>query len=217
MPIDKRYIFNKTMFYLKKESKFFTSSDVSMIIGVDAFRRIAENIDYPKSNFSTFIASGVWTVTMPSDFLKVDQNKDVVFQNATNTYKVEPKYQKDIGRHIILQPPGSQIPQNYFMEDHTTVGLYPPSTSGIIVVPYVSIPTSLSTDTDTNQLTETCYMAAVYWTVSECMLKDDDAKDDSKFTKFYTLYEKETLRLRKRFGEMYEINYDLSPHEDYLQ
>jgi hypothetical protein len=213
MAIDKAYIFRKTMFYLKKESKFYTSSDVSMIIGVDAFRRIAENIDFPKSNYSSFIASGVWTVTMPTDFLKIDQNKDVVFSDYSTTYLLKPKYQKDIGRHILLRPPASCVPQNYFMEDQVTVGIYPPSTSGLVVIPYVKVPTSLSSDSDTNELTDNCYMAAVYWTVSECLTK---AEDDRAPT-FELRFDKECMRLRKRFQEAMEINYDISPDEDYLQ
>lgn len=212
MAIDKKFIFSKTMFHLKKESKFYTSSDVGLIIGVEAFKRIAEEIDFPKSNYSTFVASGVWTVTMPNDFVKVDQNKDLVFRDYSTTYRLKPKYQKDIGRHVIIKPESSAVPQYYFMEDQTTLGIFPPSTSGLVVVPYVKTPISLSSDADTNELTDNCYMAAIYWTCSECMLKDNDPK----FDKYYAMYEKEVLRLKKRYGEMHEINYDVSPDEEYL-
>jgi len=211
MTINRGYIFNKVSFLIKKEMKFFTSSDVQTIIGVDSFRRIAEDIEYPKSNYSSVVNSGVWTVPMPDDFIKVDKAKDIVFSDSTGIRKITPKDQRNIGRDQVLSAtPGS--PENYFMEDQVTVGLYPPSTSGIIIVPYVNVPTSLSSDSDTNQLTERCYMASVYWTVAECMLKDSD----EKYGVYMQKYDKEIQRLRADYGDAFEEDKDFAPNTSYL-
>ena len=212
MPINRGYIFNKVSFLLKKEMKFFTSSDVQITIGIDSFRRIAEDIEYPKSNYSGVVTSGVWIVPMPADFIKVDRAKDIVFADSTGIRKIRPQDQRNIGRDQVLSAtPGS--PENYFMEDQVTIGLYPPSTSGIIIVPYVSLPTSLSGDADANELTERCYMASVYWTVAECMLKDSD----EKYAIYMTKYDKEIQRLRSNYGDMFDENKDFQPDQGYLQ
>lgn len=210
MGIDRQYIFNKVAFFLKKENKFFTSAELHMAIGVDVFRRIAEEIDYPKTELSTYIASGVWKLSTPVDFLKIDQNREVTYQDDSNTYVLDPKTQKKIGRHNILNAdPGT--PENYFMETESQIGIYPPGTSGSIIVPYVKIPTSLSTDAASNEIINQTYMAATYWTVGECMLKDNDPR----FTTYQQLYNNEILRLRKRFGEMFEEVKDIEPDENY--
>jgi len=213
MPIDRRYIFNKVNFLLKQENKFFTSSEIHMLIGVDSFRRIAEDINYPKTNFSSYVASGVWSVSSPSDFIKVDATSEVTFQDSSDTYKLDPEIKTNIGRaNILTATPGT--PSNYFMESESKIGIYPPSTSGCIVVPYVSHPTSLSSDTDTNELTEQAYMAAAYWTVHECFLKDNDEKRAGKYE---IKYLGEIKRLNKRFGDLYEVPHDIQPDEDYTQ
>jgi hypothetical protein len=212
MTVTRSHIFNRVSFYLKNEHKFFTSSEIQTIIGVDAFRRIAEDLDWPKTNYSAYVASGAWTVTMPAGFLKVDQNSQVVYKDATGTNELTPRRQTNIGRDTIMTAtPGT--PVNYFMEKESVLGLYPPSTSGLIVVPYVSVPTSLSSDSDTNELTEQCYMAAVYWTVAMCFDKDADARAD----KFLLRYEAEIQRLRKRYEESFEVDRDLAPSEDYVR
>ena len=211
MSINRQYIFNKVVTLLKRETKFFTSSDVHMLIGVDAQMRIAEDIEYPKSNFSSNVVSGTWTVDMPSDFVKVDDGKDVIFKGDSYS-KLGPRSQKLIGRDQILSAAPS-VPQYYFMEDETTVGLYPPAVSGTVVVPYVKYPTSLSTDAATNELTQKCYMASVYWVMSECMLKDNDAR----YQVYSGLYDKEIQRLRGKFGDMFEENFDISPAPEYLR
>lgn len=211
MAVTRLEIFNKVVTLLKKETKFFTSSELHSLIGVDSFRRIAEDIEYPKSNFSSVAVSGVWTIDMPDDFIKIDDSKDIVFNNGSIT-KVEPKDQKTIGRDQILSAaPG--VPANYFMEDETTVGVYPPPISGTFVVPYVKYPTSLSTDAGTNELTRKCYMASVYWVVTECMLKDNDAR----YQVYSGLYDKETQRLRGLYNGMFEEHKDIYPASEYLR
>jgi len=212
MAIDRKYIFDKANFFLKKENKFFTSSELHLAIGVDAFRRVSQDLEFPKSNYSSVLASGVYTLAMPSDFVKVDKTKDVVFTDSSRTRNLPPRDQRRIGRdQILTATPGN--PTNYFMEDQTTIGVYPPSTSGIIVVPYVQQATSLSSDSATNQLTDKAYMAATYWVVAECMLKDNDARFDT----YAKLYTGEILRLRKELGELYEETKDFYPDAEYTR
>ena len=98
------------------------------------------------------------------------------------------------------------------MINQTTMGIYPPSTSGTVVIPYVHAPTSLSSDPDTNELTENCYMAAAYFTVGECMLKDNDQR-----ASFYTtLYEREIRKLKHLYGGLFDEDEAIEPHESYL-
>ena len=211
MAIDRAHIFNKVMFFLKKESAFFTSSEVHMAIGVDAPRQVARDLNFPKTDYSGAVSSGVWQVTMPSNFLKLDSNAKPTFKDSTTIRDLAPKSQTNIGRANILNAtPGT--PQNYFMKSETVMGLYPPSTSGTIVVPYVKAPTSLSSDTDTNALTENAYMAMAYYVVGECMLKDGDTRTSD----YYALYEREVKRLKRQYGELFEEDIDMMPDEDYL-
>jgi hypothetical protein len=205
-------VFNRVNFFLKKENKFWTSGEIITFIGEDAFRRIAEDIDYPKANYSSYLASGEWKVTVPGDFIKIDQHKNVVYNDGSDTIQLSPKKQTSIGRDEILTAvPGT--PENYFMETESTIGIYPPSISGVIVIPYVKVPSTLSAATDTNELTDNCYQAAVYWTVWQCMLKDSDPRA----VNYENLYNGETFRLRKRYGEMYEEESNLEPHHDYVK
>ena len=211
MAIDRAHIFNKVMFFLKRESKFFTSTEVHMAIGVDAPRQVARDLNFPKTDYSGSVASGVWQVTMPSDFLKLDSNAKPTFEDSSSIMDLTPKSQTNIGRaNIMSATPGT--PQNFFMKTETVMGLYPPSTSGTIVVPYVKVPTSLSSDTDTNALTDNCYMAMAYYVVGECMLKDGDARAQS----YYSLYENTISRLKRQYGELFEEDIDMAPSEDYL-
>ena len=99
------------------------------------------------------------------------------------------------------------------MEDETTVGLYPPAISGVAVIPYVKYPTSLSTDAATNELTSKCYMASVYWAMSECMLKDND----QRYQVYSSLYDKEIQRLRGKFGDAFEEDHNIFPAIEYLR
>ena len=210
--MDRLGIFNRVVTLLKNETKFFTSSELHTWIGVDSFREIAERVHYPKSNYSCPLASGVWTVSVSSDFLKIDETKDLTFKDSTMIHKITHKNQKKIGRDQILSATPS-TPANYFMENESTIGVYPPSTSGTLVIPYVKEPTSLSSDTDTNQLTKKCYMASVYWTMAQCMLKDSD----SKFQFYMGLYDKETQKLESSYDGMFEEESSVSPNSNYLR
>lgn len=208
---DREYIFNKVTFFLKKETKFFTSSELHMMIGVDAQRRIAEDINYPKTNYSGYVASGAWRISSPSDFIKVDENNEVTYEDNSTIGVLNPERLKSIGRANILDAtPGT--PQNYFMESESLIGIYPPSTSGCIVIPYVKMPTSLSSDSDTNEITSETYMAATYWVVAECFAKDNDPRANTYDAK----YQIEIARLSKRFGEKFEVEYNIEPDPDYL-
>jgi len=97
------------------------------------------------------------------------------------------------------------------MESESVIGVYPPSISGCIVIPYIKVPQTLAVDTDTNELTEKCYQAAVYWTVWQCMLTDSDERSAI----YENLYNGEISRLKRRYGEMFEEDSDLVPHESY--
>ena len=197
---------------MKNETKFFTPSELHSIIGVDSFRRIAEDIEFPRTVASSIVGSGVWKVSTPVDFIKVDRSKDMVFKDSVGTRILKQKDQKIIGRDQILTAPPS-VPENYFMETQTTVGIYPPSTSGVINIPYINFPTSLSSDTTTNELTEKCYMAAVYWTVAECMLRDSD----EKYIIYIGRYDKEVQRLRGIYNDLFEESKDMRPSEEYTR
>jgi hypothetical protein len=210
--IDLEYIFNKTVVLLKKETKFFTSSELHLTIGVDSFRRIASDLEYPKSNYSSVVLSGTWAVLVPSDFIRVDKTNDLVFKDSEGIHKLTSRTRKAIGRDEILSAAPS-VPSNYFMEDQKTIGIYPPSTSGTIVVPYVQRPTSLSSDSDTNELTEKCYMASVYFTLAQCMMKDND----QRLTLYEVKYKEEIKRLRGEYDEMMEEEEFLSPSTEYLR
>ena len=58
MAIDRKHIFDKAMFFLKKESAFFTSSEVHMAIGVDAPRQVARDLNFPKTDYSGAVGEG---------------------------------------------------------------------------------------------------------------------------------------------------------------
>ena len=212
MNINRDFMFDKVNFFLKKENKFFTSSEVMNIIALEAPRRVAEDINFPKSNLSAVLVSGAWTVNLSSDFIKIDPDKDVTFKYSGGTIKLKPKLQKDIGRDTILTADPS-TPEYFFPEDEDTIGVYPPSSSGILVIPFVKEPTSLSSTNASNELTQNCYMAMIYWTVGDCMLKDGDSE---KYETYIKLYDAEIIRLRRRFGEMYDEQHDVIPHEDYI-
>lgn len=210
MAITFRHIIDKTMFYLRKEAKFFSSSEVYSIIQNDAFRRVAEDIDYPRTSYSAVLSSGEYIVSAPSDFIKFDQNWEPTFEDSASTRDLKPS--TDISRSTILTAtPGT--PSSYGEWSEKQIFIHPPSTSGTIVIPYVKQPTVLSSDTDTNELTEDCYMAAIYWTVKDCMDKDNDAR----FQVWEARYNAETQRLRKRFNEKFEVSYNIAPERDYLR
>ena len=213
MAIDRLKIFNKVNFFLREENSFFTSNEIHQTIGVDAQRRISEDIDFPKTNVSIFMTSGVYTVSMSSNFIKVDATSNPTFEDKNGIIDLEDARKTNIGRANILKATATATPSQYFMENESTVGIFGRSTSGCIVVPYVKAATSLSSDTDTNEITENTYMAAVYWTLSEMFGKDND---QDRAAKYVTLYDKEINRLEGRYGEMYEIDKDLSPDVRYL-
>ncbi len=213
MTITRIDIFNKVNFYLKRENKFFSSTDINTVINRDAFRRIAEDINYPRTSYSTYLTSGQYIVSTPIDFIKVDQNSKLTYQYTSNTVTTgEARELRDIGiQNVLTATPG--IPENYFMEDEFGIGLYPPSTSGILVIPYVNRPSALSSDADTNELTERCYMAAVFWTTSDLLSADSDERSAI----YMQMYNNEITRLKKQYNEMYEISRDLYPHESYTR
>jgi hypothetical protein len=83
MPITRLDIFNNVNFFLKKENKFFTSSDVLTIINRDAFRRIAEDVMYPRASYSGALTSGAYLISTPADFIKIANNANITFKDAT--------------------------------------------------------------------------------------------------------------------------------------
>ncbi|HEY6022211.1 MAG TPA: hypothetical protein VIY48_20790 [Candidatus Paceibacterota bacterium] len=213
MTVTYRDIWDKVSFYTKSEHKFFTSAEINSIITEDAFNRIAEEVGYPKANYSSYLTSGEWSVSSPSDFIKVDQDSQVTYKDATNTAVLTPTEQFAIGRdNILTATPGT--PEHYFLESDTKIGIYPPSTSGCVVIPYVKRPTVMSSgDISTNELTERCYMAAVYWTVSELLIKDSD----ERASLFLDKYNAEIERLKSQYNMMLEIRRDMKPHKSYIQ
>jgi hypothetical protein len=205
-------IFNKVSWFLKKENKFFSSSDVLTIINRDAFRQIAKEVMYPRTTYSGYLTSGSYNISTPVDFIKVDSNANVVFQDGAGTRDLYPKDKHEIGlAEIYTATPG--VPGQYYMENESKIGIYPPCTSGNFVIPYVKRPTDLSSDSDTNELTERCYMAAVYWTVGECMLTDSD----ERFQGFRQLYDKEIRDLKDQYRRMLEIPKDIRPNRRYTR
>lgn len=212
MAITFKYMFDKSMFFLKNESKFFTSADVKNMLAIDSFKRISEEIGYPKGTHTVYLTSGSWIVSAPIDFIKVDVNSDVTYYNGSSITKVKPKEQSEIGRAEILGANPS-IPTNYFLESETKIGFYPPSTSGQVLIPYVKHPTIMSSDTDTNELSERCYMAAIYWTVSECLMRDKDERASG----FREMYHNEVNRLKTQYNMMLDIKKHMYPHRDYLR
>lgn len=212
MAINRQYIFNKVAILLKNETRFFTSAEIHSIIGVDSFRRIASDIQFPKTNYSSAMVSGAYTVSMPSNFVKVDKESDITFEDSTGIRKLTPKTKKVLGRDQILSATPSS-PENYFMENQSSLGIYPPCTSGTIVVPYVNRPTSLSSDTDTNELTEEGYMASVYYTLLECMEKDND----QRYALYEGKYQQEIRRLRGIYDERFDVDEALVPDNEYIR
>ena len=194
MSFDRKHIFDKVNMFLRQENAFFTSSEILQVIGVDAQRRISEDISFPKTNVSIYMASGAFTTSMSSNFIKVDEGSDVVFEDNNGIVDLDDARKTNIGRANILNATATTTPTHYFMENETTIGIYGRSTSGCIVVPYVKAATSLSSDTATNEITDNTYMASVYWTLSEMFGKDND-QDRSR--KYIILYDKEINRLNR--------------------
>lgn len=212
MAINLEYIYDKAMFYLKEESKFFTSSEVKSIIALDAFNRIAEEIGFPKGNHVAILTSGSWIVSSPIDFIKIDTNIQATYYDGTTITNLAPKEQWEIGRAEVLNAAPSR-PQYYFLESESKIGIYPPSTSGEVIIPYVKKPTSLSSDSSINELTDKCYMAAVYWTVAECFSKDEDPRAEKYDTKYWN----EISRLKSQYNMMFDIRRDIKPHQNYIR
>ena len=213
MSITRLDIWNEINFQLKKENKFFTSSDIHRTINQVANRRVAEDVSYPRTSFSTYVTSGQYLISAPGDFIKVDQNSWVTYESTSgNVTKLKPRELRDIGTdNVLTATPGT--PGNYFMQNEATFGVYPPSTSGCVVIPYVYRPTDLSSDTSGNQITERCYMAIVYKSCESLLAADSDTR--SLF--FEKKYEYEVKRLRGQYNEMLEITRDAKPHKDYVR
>lgn len=212
MAITMQWIFDRVNFLLKKENKFFTSSDLINMIGTDSFRAIAVDIGYPRGDFSTYMTSGQYLLSTPADFVKVDENSRVTYQHTSNVVvTLAPEELREIGpEQVLTATPG--VPENYFMKSETQFGVYPPSTSGCLVIPYVKRPTMLSSPTDTNELTERCYNAAAYWTVGQCLLADSD----ERAVAFNKMYDREIIRLKGEYNQMYEVERHMKPHPEYL-
>jgi hypothetical protein len=204
-------IFNEINFFIKKENRFFASSDILRIINRTAFPRIAEELMYPKTVVSGFLSSGQYLISTPADFIKIDENSEMLFTDNTPTRNLLPTEKHEIGfAEILTATPGN--PGKYYMESETLIGVYPPCTSGNYVIPYVKMPTGISSATDTNELTERCFMAAVYYTLSECMLTDNDEK-----AVFYNQkYDMEIKRLKDQYRLKFEITKDMKPHNKYV-
>lgn len=214
MTITRKDIFDKVNFFCKKENRFFASSDLLTIINRDAMKRIAEDVMYPKANYSGYLSSGTYLVSAPVDFLKVDSNSQIVFQDYTGVHKLYPKEKQDIGYDSILTSISTPTsPTEYYMETESIIGIYPPCTSGNFVIPYVKRPTALSSDADTNEITERCYMAAVYWTLTECMIADTDERSIFYEQKYQT----EIARLKDQYRRGFEITRDYRPNKDYVK
>lgn len=209
--IDRQFIFNKVNFFLRQENKFFTSSEVLSLIKDEAFWTVARDINYPKANYSAYLASGAYLVSTPSDFIRVSPNDKITYRDASSYYELEPAEKTDIGVETILTA-SPATPEMYYPENEALIGIYPPSLSGTVVIPYVKKPATLSSDNSTNELTEKCYLAATYWTVKECMLKDTD----ERYKVFEMLYNNELGKLEAMYNITFNTPKDIKPHKDYL-
>jgi hypothetical protein len=191
--VTKQRIFNKVVFHLKNETKFFTSNDLATMIGVDVWKKLAEDIEYPIGYISSIVSVGAHSLSTPSDFIKCKQHKENTLRKPDPSITV-----------------ASGVPDNYWLDNTGQIGWYPPATgTQTVVIPYVKEPTSLSGDSSTNELTERGFNAAVYWVVSECMLRDNDAR----YTSFLSLYQNEVARLNGILGGMCGVPGLLQVHE----
>lgn len=192
--ITRKWIFDKVVFLLKNETKFFTSSNLMTLIGVDVWKKIAEDVEYPVGYLSSVVAAGAYSMSTPSDFIKLKSHKEVSLRKPDPTITI-----------------ASGVPDNYWLDDYGQIFWYPPSTAGslTVVVPYVQEPTSLSSDSATNELTERGCNAATYWVVSECMLRDND----QRYTAYLQLYQNEIQRMRSMLGDIFGIPGNLQTHE----
>lgn len=183
MAIDRLWIFNRVQFHLKNETNFFTSTPLINLVSVDAWIKIAGDVGYPRTALSTTVTQGQFQVAAPSNFLRLDDCKDFEFR-------------KDNG--IDSMP---EVPDNYYLDNNNMIGFYPPAIkAGTVKIPYVMTPTSLSSDTSTNELTDKCADAAIYYIASECMLRANDPKHEIYVAK----YDKEIERLKRIYGTKYE-------------
>ena len=213
MAITRRFIFDKVNFFLKQENKFFTSAEVLSMIDNEAFNFVARDINYPKTNYSAYLASGKYLVSTPTDFIKVSPNDKIVYRDASSTHELDPKEKTDIGVTEIYTATPS-IPEYYYPENESHIGIYPPCTSGIVIIPYVKKPTILTNDSSVNEITEQCYLAAVYWTTKECMLKD---KDLERYIVFEKLYNYEVENLKAHYNITFGTPKDIRPHKDWIR
>jgi len=214
MAINRLSIWNEVNFQLKKENKFFTSSDILRTINDIAMRRVAEDVSYPRTSYSTYMTSGQYIVSSPIDFIKVDQNSWVTYESTSgNISKLKPKELREIGTENVLTAKPATVPQNYFMQNENLFGVYPPSTSGCIVIPYVHRPTDLSGDADVNEITERSFLAVVYKSCEHLMAADSDER--SLFYK--NEYDGEIKRLKGQYNSMMEITRDMKPSKDYAK
>lgn len=191
--INRQWIFNNVMFHLKNETKFFTSSAIMQMVGVDVWKKIAEDVEYPIAYLSINASAGAASVSTPNDFVKVKNHKTTTLRLLDPTVTM-----------------ASGVPDNYWLDDFGIINWYPPSIAAVtVIIPYVNEPTSLSTDVATNELTERACHAAVYWIVSECMLKDND----QRYTAYLSLYQNEVNRLSRTMGEICGLPGMLQTHE----
>lgn len=191
--INRQWVFNNVMWHLKNETKFFTSSAIMQMVGVDVWKKISEDIEYPTANISVVVSAGSVSVSTPSDFVKLKNHKTTVMRMLDPTITM-----------------ASGVPDNYWLDDYGVINWYPPSIgAGTVIIPYVNEPTSLSTDAGVNELTERGCHAAVYWIVSECMLRDND----SRYTAYLSLYQNEVARLKSLYGEICGLPGMLATHE----
>jgi hypothetical protein len=190
--INRLRIFNKVSFLIKNELTFFTSSEIMQMVGVDVWKRIAEDVGYPRTLLSAVVSSGTWMVSSPSDMVKLYEMEEFSVRKEDDKTLVP------------------TVPHNYWLESTNYIGIYPASLSGLVNIPYVKEPTSLSTDSASNELSERCYTAAAYWIAGECMLKDSD----QRYKDFTLLYDKEILRLQKLYSARYTVFGELQAKEE---
>jgi len=187
-------------------ARFWSDNELKNFIN-DACMRIARDIRLPKKSITGNLSANDTYFTVPNDFLSIDDELGISLNIGGTLHQLAPKRPTDIGRETLLKA-SAGIPEYYYIKDVDKIAFdCPLESSATYTLNYIYVPTTMSNDGDSNEISTFAYWAIIWWTLTMALIKDKD----ERYMNFLQFYGIEVEGLKTYAAEMINYDYRLTP------
>ncbi len=227
MAVQRIGIKNLVRRYINESAEsFWLDADINSDIEL-AQPLVARRIRWPKNSGRLALTSGIATVSLPSDWLMMDDRKkrggkasvlfySIVGSTSGTFVELDPRQASVVGEATIQNATNGSTwlywyPDGVDSSGIPKIGIHPKPvvsvTSGLLVN-YISKPTAFSNDSSVNEISEIAYEATALYVSRQCFLKQGNGTNANTY---WQLYNDECERLKNDVVEMFQVDDRVEP------